>query len=114
MNRLSLKIHILNKQLFKIISTFRGSKFKHLQVLNVAGNPFTAKESDYKQHLIFNLINLKYLDYVFIDESVRSAINDEEKFRNQLANQESLLKALANEEEEEKENQKKRKAMQVL
>ena len=85
-----------------------------MQVLNVAGNPFTTKESDYKQHLIFNLINLKYLDYVFIDQGWRDQINNEEKFRNQLSYQESLTKALISEEEEEKENQKKRKAMEVF
>jgi hypothetical protein len=85
-----------------------------LQVLNVAGNPFTTKESDYKQHLIFNLINLKYLDYVFIDKGMRDAINDEEKFRNQLSSQESLTKSLIAEEEEEKDNQKKKKAMEVF
>lgn len=85
-----------------------------MQVLNVAGNPFTTKESDYKQHLIFNLINLKYLDYTFIDDAWRTSINEEEKFRNQLSNQESLIKTIANEEEEEKENKKKRKSMEVF
>lgn len=63
--------------------------------------------------MIFNLINLKYLDYVFIDQAMRAEISEQEKFRNQLSYQESLAKALQNEEEEEKENQKKKKAMEV-
>ena len=45
---------------------------------------------------------------------MRDAINDEEKFRNQLSSQESLTKSLIAEEEEEKDNQKKKKAMEVF
>ena len=83
-------------------------------MLNVAGNPFTNKESDYKQHLIFNLINLKYLDYIFIDDVTRSEINQEEKFRNQIANQENLLKTLAHEEEEERSTREENKKKEVI
>lgn len=80
----------------------------------MAGNPFTNKESDYKQHLIFNLINLKYLDYIFIDDVTRSEINQEEKFRNQIANQENLLKTLAHEEEEERSTREENKKKEVI
>ena len=52
------------------------------------------------------------MDYAFIDEQWRDSIKEEEKFRNQLSNQEMLTKAMAL--EEEKENQKKRKSMEVL
>lgn len=57
---------------FEIVTQYfskgKGMKFKNLQVLNVAGNPFT-KEPDYKNHIINSLPNLRYLDYSFIDEA---------------------------------------------
>eukprot|EP01015_Nassula_variabilis_P029557 TRINITY_DN634_c0_g1_i1.p1 TRINITY_DN634_c0_g1~~TRINITY_DN634_c0_g1_i1.p1 ORF type:complete len:482 (+),score=126.08 TRINITY_DN634_c0_g1_i1:32-1477(+) len=52
-------------------------KFKHLQVLNIAGNPFT-KEHEFEKHLINNLTQLKYLDYVFIDEGTRLQYKDDD------------------------------------
>lgn len=56
---------------FEVVTSYfskgKGMKFKHLQVLNVAGNPFT-KDSEYKNHIINSLPNLRYLDYSFIDE----------------------------------------------
>ena len=53
---------------FEIITTYfskeKGIRFKNLQVLNVAGNPFTKeKESEYKNHIINQLPNLRYIDY---------------------------------------------------
>ncbi|EGR27239.1 leucine rich repeat protein [Ichthyophthirius multifiliis] len=54
--------------------------FKHLQVLNVLGNPFTRdKENEYKTHIICAIPNLKYLDYVFIDEGDRNLIKQNEE-----------------------------------
>lgn len=71
------------KQVFKlgVSGAFDGGyQFKELQVLNVAGNPFTQTESDYRDQLIFHLVNLKYLDYVFIDEAKRKELADDDKF----------------------------------
>jgi Leucine-rich repeat (LRR) protein len=70
---------------FEIVTQYfskgKGMKFKNLQVLNVAGNPFT-KEPDYKNHIINSLPNLRYLDYSFIDEAQRNQIREsDEKFR---------------------------------
>ena len=66
----------------EVISYFgRGlekkTKFKYLQVLNVYGNPFTIKDGvkdpEYENHMISHLPNLRYLDYVFIDEEKRKS-----------------------------------------
>jgi hypothetical protein len=44
-------------------------------VLNVFGNPFTIREGErdkeYEAHLIAHLPNLRYLDYIFIDDKKR-------------------------------------------
>lgn len=79
-------------------------KFKHLQVLNVIGNPFT-KDSEYKNHIINSLPNLRYLDYCFIDEQERNRIREsDEKFRTDAMTQDDFLKQMQNQEEEEKRN----------
>lgn len=56
-------------------SSEKKTRFKYLQVLNVYGNPFTIKDGErdreYEAHLIANLPNLRYLDYIFIDERKR-------------------------------------------
>lgn len=67
-------------------SSEKKTRFKYLQVLNVYGNPFTIKDGErdreYEAHLIANLPNLRYLDYIFIDERKRKQIADsDEKFR---------------------------------
>ena len=79
----------------QIISYFgKGIKFKCLQVLNVAGNPFT-KEPDYKNHIINQLPNLRYLDYQYIDEAQRNAIREsDEKFRTDSLTQAEYLRQL--------------------
>ena len=64
----------------------KKTRFKYLQVLNVYGNPFTikdkAKDEEYEYHLVSHLPNLRYLDYIFIDEKRRKEIRDfDEKFR---------------------------------
>ena len=55
--------------------TEKKTKFKYLQVLNVMGNPFTMKEGvkdpEYEYHLVAHLPNLRYLDYIFIDDKRR-------------------------------------------
>lgn len=45
-------------------------KLPSLEVLTVKGNPLV-EESEYKNILLGNLENLKYLDYIYIDESSR-------------------------------------------
>lgn len=45
-------------------------KITTLEVLTVKGNPLT-QESEYKNILLINLENLKYLDYISIDDSCR-------------------------------------------
>mmetsp|Transcript_30910 Transcript_30910/g.35207 ORF Transcript_30910/g.35207 Transcript_30910/m.35207 type:complete len:534 (+) Transcript_30910:75-1676(+) len=51
--------------------------FKHLQVLNIAGNPFTKTNSDdYKKYILAHLRYLKYLDYFIIDEAELAAAKD--------------------------------------
>ncbi|CAD8181051.1 unnamed protein product [Paramecium pentaurelia] len=93
---------------FEIVTQYfskgKGMKFKNLQVLNVAGNPFT-KEPDYKNHIINSLPNLRYLDYSFIDEAQRNQIREsDEKFRTDAITQEDFLKQMQNQEQEEKNN----------
>ena len=93
-----------------------ATEFKYLQVLNVAGNPFAQKESDYKQRFIFNLFNLKYLDYIYIDEFQRNAVNDDDKFRDELNNHEQRKNdLLTKEKEKEKEaNDLKEKKVRII
>lgn len=82
-------------------------KFKYLQVLNVYGNPFTIKEGvkdpEYENHLISHLPNLRYLDYIFIDDQRRKAIREDDKFKSE--DQNKYLAELRLEEEREKEAQ---------
>ena len=40
----------------------------------MAGNPFCSKENDYKDRLILNLPDVKYIDYIYINESDRLKI----------------------------------------
>ena len=75
----------------------KKTKFKYLQVLNVYGNPFTIKDNErdpeYEYHLVAHLPNLRYLDYVFIDEKRRKEIRDfDDKFKTE--DQTTFLKEL--------------------
>eukprot|EP00825_Cyclidium_porcatum_P032215 TRINITY_DN3439_c0_g1_i5.p2 TRINITY_DN3439_c0_g1~~TRINITY_DN3439_c0_g1_i5.p2 ORF type:complete len:240 (+),score=87.01 TRINITY_DN3439_c0_g1_i5:189-908(+) len=89
-------------------------KFKKLEVLNVAGNPFTFdKESDYKIHIICNMPNLKYLDYTFIDKSDREKYEKEEKFRSTDAMKQDeyydRLKEIEYKEKQKQDQEKEKK-----
>ena len=54
----------------------RALKFiKNLEVLAIKGNPFTA-DDEYRNYILANLPQLKYLDYIFIDEAMRSLSDD--------------------------------------
>ena len=50
-------------------------KLPNLEVLTVKGNPLVG-ESEYRNILLGNLENLKYLDYIYIDESSRKTGNE--------------------------------------
>lgn len=85
-------------------SSDKKTKFKYLQVLNVFGNPFTIKDgsrdAEYEAHLIALLPNLRYLDYIFIDEKKRKEIREsDEKFKGE--DQVKFLMELKVEEEKE-------------
>lgn len=89
--------------------------------MNVYGNPFTIKEGvkdeEYEYYLISHLPNLRYLDYIYIDEKKRKKIWDEdEKFRTE--DQGKFLQELKAEEGKEKElddeKQKKERAKMHL
>ena len=74
-------------------------------MLNVYGNPFTIRDGErdreYEAHLIAKLPNLRYLDYIFIDERKRKEIADsDEKFKNE-EDQTKFLQNLKQEEEKE-------------
>lgn len=67
-------------------SSDKKTRFKYLQVLNVFGNPFTIREGErdkeYEAHLIAHLPNLRYLDYIFIDDKKRKEIREsDDKFK---------------------------------
>ncbi|KAM3144044.1 hypothetical protein pb186bvf_003808 [Paramecium bursaria] len=102
---------------FEIITTYfskeKGIRFKNLQVLNVAGNPFTKeKESEYKNHIINQLPNLRYIDYQFIDENQRNQIREsDEKFRSDQVSQDEYLKHLEGIEEDEKKRAEEMRKM---
>lgn len=66
----------------------------NLEVLNVNGNKFT--EPDYKNYIIALLKNLKYIDYVYIDEDTRKNFPRDGKYR------------LENNDDDGKENNKKK------
>lgn len=77
--------------------TDKKTRFKYLQVLNVQGNPFTIKDgekdSEYEYHLVAHLPNLRYLDYVFIDDKRRTEIREsDDKFKTE--DQGTFLKEL--------------------
>ena len=87
-------------------SSDKKTRFKYLQVLNVFGNPFTVREGErdreYEAHLIAHLPNLRYLDYVFIDEKRRKEIREsDDKFKTE--DQAKFLTELKIEEEKEME-----------
>jgi hypothetical protein len=48
---------------------------KSLEVLSIRGNPFTS-DDEYRQYILANLTQLKYLDYIYIDDAMRSMSDD--------------------------------------
>lgn len=84
----------------------KKTRFKYLQVLNVYGNPFTIKEGqkdqEYESYLVTHLPNLRYLDYIFIDEKRRKEIREsDEKFKTE--DQSKFIEELKAEENKERD-----------
>jgi len=52
---------------------------KSLEVLSIRSNPFTS-DDEYRQYILANLSQLKYLDYIYIDDAMRS-MSDDFKFQ---------------------------------
>jgi hypothetical protein len=48
---------------------------KSLEVLSIRGNPFTS-DDEYRHYILANLSQLKYLDYIYIDDAMRSMSDD--------------------------------------
>ncbi|KRX03406.1 hypothetical protein PPERSA_08148 [Pseudocohnilembus persalinus] len=89
-------------------------RFKKLQVLNVAGNPFTKDtETSYRELIIAHLPGLKYLDYQFIDEQDRKKIRDEDdKIANDTVKQDEYFQQMQKDNTLESGEQKKKKERQ--
>jgi len=83
-------------------------RFRKLEVFNVAGNPFTKKETEYDLHVIFHLKNLKYLDYSFIDDAMKNKLEEKDEFKGAKLGRQQELKAL-----EEKDRLDKEKSEQL-
>lgn len=83
-------------------------RFRKLEVFNVAGNPFTKKETEYDLHVIFHLKNLKYLDYSFIDDAMKNKLEEKDEFKGAKLGRQQELKAL-----EEKDRLDREKAEQL-
>lgn len=76
-------------------------KLKRLEVLNIANNPFT-KDSEYKNYIIYNLPDLKYLDYSFIDDEMRKNMPDDDKYKVDQGDEDTKEEGKKMEEEEER------------
>lgn len=82
-------------------------KFKHLRLVNLAGNPISQK-SDYRKFVIAHLNNLKYLDHRLIsDADVDAARIDFQESRQHLEKQEDEQLEKEREHEEKEARRKK-------
>lgn len=83
------KINILslsNNKITDIMELIRALKLiKSLEVLTIKGNPFTT-DNESKNYILANLTHLKYLDYVFIDDSMRT-VADDFKYQTECGNE---------------------------
>lgn len=69
-------LSISNNKLTDLAELLRALKpIKSLEVLTVKGNPFNS-DNESRNYLLANLTQLKYLDYIFIDDSMRAAADD--------------------------------------
>lgn len=76
-------LSISNNRLSDLMELLRALKpIKTLEVLTIKGNPLTT-DNEAKNYIIANLTQLKYLDYVFIDEQMRN-VPDECRYGNEL------------------------------
>lgn len=88
-------------------------KFRKLEVLNIAGNPFTKKEQEYDLHIIFRLKNLKYLDYSFIDEAMKNKLEEKDEFKGAKLGRQQEIRQLEERDRNEKEKQEQNKKLKV-
>lgn len=88
-------------------------KFRNLEVFNVAGNPFTKRESDYDLYVILSLKNLKYLDYSFIDDAMKNKLKDRDEFKTAKLSRENDSKASEDRDRNEREQQELNKKLKV-
>lgn len=88
-------------------------KFRKLEVLNIAGNPFTKKEQEYDLQIIFRLKNLKYLDYSFIDEAMKNKLEEKDEFKGAKLGRIQELKQQEEKDRLEKEKQDLNKKLKV-
>jgi hypothetical protein len=76
-------LSISNNRIGDLMELLKALKpIKTLEVLTVKGNPCTS-DSEFKNYVVANLTQLKYLDYVFIDEHMRNT-PDEFKYGSEL------------------------------
>lgn len=55
---------------------------KKLKVLNCSGNPFQKDQPNYQEYIVFHLKEtLKYVDSIYIDETMKSAAHQEDKYK---------------------------------
>lgn len=94
LKKLSL-ISLSHNKIKNIMDLLRAIKpINSLEVLTVANNPLT-KDSEYKNYIFANMSDLKYLDYVYIDEKTRAGSDDykyKADFKNYSENLKSELK----------------------
>ena len=75
LKKLSL-ISVSHNKIKNIMDLLRAIKpIKSLEVLTVANNPLT-NDSEYKNYIFANMPDLKYLDYIYIDEIVKAGSDD--------------------------------------
>jgi hypothetical protein len=88
-------------------------RLRHLQVLNVMGNPFTERDKDeYEYHIIHHLPNIRYLNYIFIDEAQRLRVaKSDDKFK--IEDTYAYLRELRDDEEKEQSERDERRKKEL-
>lgn len=94
-------LNLGNNQIWELGDMLRQmKKLRNLKALCVANNKIS-KDQEYKNYVIINLPDLKYVDYEFIDDETREALKqEEEKYRVDQADEEAKEEAKKTEDEE--------------
>ena len=70
-------ISLANNKLKDLMQTLKALKpLKTLQVLTISNNPLT-NDNEFKNYFYANLPDLKYLDYLYIDDTIKLLANDQ-------------------------------------